>query len=307
MKQISLGKSKLQVPVIAAGCMRISDMEIKDITAYINFCIEKGINFFDHADIYGKGSCETMFAEAFKATNYKREDVILQSKCAIRPGICYDFSKEYILNSVDSILKRLDTDYLDILLLHRPDALVEPEEVAEAFDSLEQSGKVRHFGVSNHRPYQIELLKKYVKQDLLVNQLQLSLPFSNMIAAGLEANMLTDGAYDRDGGILDYSRLNNMTIQAWSPFQYGFFEGVFVGNHEKYPELNQVLEELSETYNVTPTGIATAWILRHPAKAQMIAGTTKLNRMEEIIAGSNVDLTREEWYRLYLSSGHILP
>lgn len=307
MKTIMLGKSNLQVPSVAVGCMRIADMEKTALSNHIRFCVEQGLNFFDHADIYGNGQCELKFAEAFKESGYKREDIILQSKCGIRPGIMYDFSKEYILKSVDGILKRLDTDYLDVLVLHRPDALVEPEEVAETFDYLESSGKVKYFGVSNHRPGQIELLKKYVRQDILVNQLQFSIPFSNMIASGIEANMLTDGAVDRDGGVLDYCRLNDITIQAWSPFQYGYFEGLFLGNTEKYPELNRVLNELSEKYGVTPTAIATAWILRHPAEIQMIAGTTNIQRMKEIIAGSEIVLEREEWYKLYLSSGHILP
>lgn len=307
MKTITLGKANLQVPAIAVGCMRIAGMEKEKLSAHIRFCIEHGLNFFDHADIYGKGQSEVKFAEAFAQTGYKREDVILQSKCGIRSGVMYDFSKEYILKSVDGILARLGTDYLDTLLLHRPDALMEPEEVAEAFDQLEKSGKVRHFGVSNHRPVQIELLKKCVKQDLIIDQLQFSIPFSNMIAAGMETNMLTDGAVDRDGGVLDYCRLNDITIQAWSPFQYGFFEGIFVGNTEKYPELNQVLDALSEKYETTPTAIATAWILRHPANIQMIAGTTNTSRMEEIIKGSEIRLEREEWYKLYLSSGHILP
>lgn len=302
-----LGKTNLEIPVIAVGCMRIAEMETDRLTEHIRFCIEHGLNFFDHADIYGGGQCESRFAEAFKKTGYKREDVILQSKCAIRPGVMYDFTKKHILESVDGILKRLDTDYLDILLLHRPDALMEPEEVAEAFELLEKEGKVRHFGVSNHRPYQIELLNKFVKQELCANQLQFSIPFSNMVAAGMEANMLTDGAIDRDGGILDYCRLKDITIQAWSPFQYGFFEGIFLGNNEKYPELNKALEEISQKYDTTPTAIATAWILRHPANIQMIAGTTNTERMSEIIKGSEIRLEREEWYRLYLSSGHILP
>lgn len=307
MKKTMLGKTGLEIPVIAVGCMRISEIETVRLTEHIRFCIEHGLNFFDHADIYGGGQCESRFAEAFKKTGYKREDVILQSKCAIRPGVMYDFTKKHILESVDGILKRLDTDYLDVLLLHRPDALMEPEEVAEAFELLEKEGKVRHFGVSNHRPYQIELLNKYVKQELCANQLQFSIPFSNMVAAGMEANMLTDGAIDRDGGILDYCRLKDITIQAWSPFQYGFFKGIFLGNNEKYPELNKALEEISQKYDTTPTAIATAWILRHPANIQMIAGTTNTERMSEIIKGNEIRLEREEWYRLYLSSGHILP
>lgn len=303
---INLGNTDIKVPSIAIGCMRINSMKLEELANYIKFCVENGLNFFDHADIYGRGECEKLFGEALKLAGIKREDVVIQSKCGIVPGKMYDFSKEYILKSVDGILERLGTEYLDILVLHRPDALIEPEEVAEAFEILHSTGKVRYFGVSNHKPSQIELLKKYLKQDLLINQLQFSLPFSNMIASGMEVNMLTDGSFDRDGSVLDYCRLNDMTIQAWSPFQYGFFEGVFIGS-EKYPELNKVLEELAEKYCVTPTGIATAWILRHPAKIQMIAGTTKISRLKEIIDGSKIKLTKEEWYRLYISAGHILP
>lgn len=307
MKEITLKGTGVKVPAIAIGCMRISGMEHKELVNLIEYCVGEGLHFFDHADIYGGGACESVFAKAFKETNLKREEIMLQSKCGIKPGVMFDFSKEYILEAVDGILKRLDTEYLDMLVLHRPDALVEPEEVAEAFDKLESSGKVRGFGVSNHKPMQIELLKKYVKQPIAVNQMQLSIPFSNMIASGLEVNMLTEGAIDRDGSVLDYCRLHDITLQAWSPFQYGFFEGVFVGNKEKFPELNKVLEELSEKYQTTPTGIATAWILRHPARVQMISGSTSKQRISEMVEGSKITLSREEWYKLYLSAGHILP
>lgn len=241
MEKITLGKSTLMVPKIAVGCMRIDGMETSDLARHINNCMEQEVNFFDHADIYGGGACETHFAKAVQEAGCKREDMIIQSKCGIVPQVMYDFSKQYILDSVDGILKRLQTEYLDVLVLHRPDALVEPEEVAEAFDQLQSSGKVRHFGVSNHKPMQIELLKKYVKQDILVNQLQFSIPVSNMIANGLEVNMSTEGSIDRDGSVLDYCRLHDITIQTWSPFQYGFFEGIFVGNYDKYPALNESL------------------------------------------------------------------
>lgn len=306
MKTIKLGKSDILVPAVAVGCMRIADMENDDLVKHINYCIEQGLNFFDHADIYGGGNCEKVFAKAFKETGLKREDVILQSKCGIRKGM-YDFSKDYILDSVDGILSRLETDYLDMLVLHRPDALVEPEEVAEAFDILQNSGKVKNFGVSNHRPMQIELLKQYVNQDILVNQLQFGIGHSGMVTAGLEANMLTDGSVDRDGSVLDYCRVNKITVQAWSPFLYGFFKGVFIGDKENFAELNDLLDELSEKYDATPTAVATAWVLRHPANIQMIAGTTNTDRMAEIVKGSQINLTREEWYKIYLSAGHILP
>lgn len=306
MKRMSLGTSSLEVPVIAAGCMRINTLDEENLEDYINKCMELGMNFFEHADIYGGGKCESLFAEAFARTEFRREDIILQSKCGIVPGVMFDFSKEHIIKSVESSLKRLDTDYLDVLVLHRPDALMEPEEVAEAFDLLNASGKVRNFGVSNHKPMQIEFLKKYVRQDIVTNQLQLSIPFSNMIANGLEVNMLTDGAMDRDGSVLDYCRLKDMTIQAWSPFQYGFFEGVFLGS-DKFPDLNQQLEELAERYDVTPITIVAAWMLRHPAHIQVIAGTTNSSRLEEMAMGCDITLTREEWYKIYLSAGHILP
>lgn len=306
MKTIKLGKSDILVPAVAVGCMRIADMENDDLVKHLNYCIEQGLNFFDHADIYGGGNCEKVFAKAFKETGLKREDVILQSKCGIRKGM-YDFSKDYILDSVDGILSRLETDYLDMLVLHRPDALVEPEEVAEAFDVLQNSGKVKNFGVSNHRPMQIELLKQYVNQDILVNQLQFGIGHSGMVTAGLEANMLTDGSVDRDGSVLDYCRVNKITVQAWSPFLYGFFKGVFIGDKENFAELNDLLDELSEKYDATPTAVATAWVLRHPANIQMIAGTTNTDRMAEIVKGSQINLTREEWYKIYLSAGHILP
>lgn len=307
MKQLTLKQTGTTIPAIAIGCMRIGDMEPKALAEYLAFCVENGLNFFDHADIYGRGACEENFAKALENTDIRREDLWIQSKCGIVGGVMYDFSKEHILSSVDGILKRLRTDYLDSLVLHRPDALVEPEEVAEAFDALVSSGKVRHFGVSNHRPMQIELLKTCVRQPLEFCQMQLSIPFSSMIAGGLEANMLTDGATDRDGGILEYTRIHNMTIQAWSPLQHGFFGGVFVGDREKFPELNNVLDELAAKYQVTPSGIAAAWILRHPAGIQMIAGTTSRTHLQEFIDAGAVTLTREDWYRLYLSAGHMLP
>ena len=306
MRTIPLGTSTLEVPVIALGCMRITGLEQKELEHYLQKCMEMGINFFDHADIYGGGECERHFAKALPMTSSVREKIILQSKCAIRPGVMYDFSKEYLIQSVDGILERLQTEYLDVLLLHRPDALMEPEEVAAAFDELERTGKVRHFGVSNHKPSQIELLKKCVKQDLLVDQLQFSIPFSGMIASGMEVNMLSEGSYDHDGSVLDYCRLKDMTIQAWSPFGTDNWGGVFLVQ-ERYAKLNEALQEMAERYGVTPTTIAAAWILRHPAHIQVIAGTTSEKRMEEIAQAAKITLTRQEWYQLYLAAGHILP
>lgn len=305
MKRIMIGK-QMTAPVIIAGCMRLADFDKQQMNHYIHTSMELGVNFFDHADIYGGGKSEEVFGEAMKGDgSLCREDMIIQSKCGIRQGY-YDLSRDYILDSVDNILRRLQTEYLDILLLHRPDALVEPEEVADAFHILEKSGKVRNFGVSNHKPMQIKLLQKYVEQPLIINQMQFSIPVSNMVANGMEVNMETPGAADRDGSVLDYCRLQDITIQAWSPFQMPGWKGCFLGAQE-YPELNRKLQELSEKYRVSKTTIAAAWILRHPANMQVIAGTTSEERLKEIAQAGAVNLGREEWYQLYLAAGHPLP
>ncbi|WP_127581584.1 aldo/keto reductase [Paenibacillus koleovorans] len=305
MKTIKLGTSNLEVPVIAVGCMRIKSLNKTEAERFVRTALEEEANFFDHADIYGGGTCETIFADAIGMNDDVREKIILQSKCGIRKGM-FDFSKEHILSSVDGILQRLKTDYLDILLLHRPDALVEPEEVAEAFDLLHSSGKVRHFGVSNQKPMQIELLRKYVKQPIVANQLQLSITNAAMITNGFNVNMLNDSAVDRDGSILDYCRLHDITVQPWSPFQYGFFEGVFLDN-EKFPELNQKIDEVAAKYEVSNTTIAIAWLLRHPARMQPVLGTMNADRLRDCCQAADITLTREEWYGILLAAGNVLP
>lgn len=305
MKTITLNNTNLSIPEIGMGCMRIVELENADaVKSWVDTALENGINFFDHADIYGKGRCEELFGKVL--TPSLREKIILQSKCSIRPGIAFDFSKEHILNSVDGILKRLNTEYLDVLLLHRPDALMEPEEVADAFRILKENGKVRHFGVSNQTPMQMELLSRYCDEPLLINQLQLSIAHCPMINSGINANMYNDSGINRDGGVLEYCRLKDITIQAWSPFQYGMFEGVFLGN-EKFAELNKVIDNLAEKYNVTNSAIAVAWILRHPAGIQTIVGTTNKDRIAQISKASEIRLTREEWYALYMAAGNKLP
>ncbi|WP_206917956.1 aldo/keto reductase [Alicyclobacillus suci] len=306
MRTIQLGLSTLQVPVVAVGCMRINTLEKAEAERFVQTALEAGANFFDHADIYGNGTCEEIFADAIHMNDDIREKIILQSKCGIRPGVMFDFSKEHILEAVDGSLRRLKTDYLDVLLLHRPDALVEPEEVAEAFDILERAGKVRHFGVSNQKPMQIELLKRWVKQPIVANQLQLSITNATMISNGINVNMENDAAIDRDGSILDYCRLHDITVQPWSPFQYGFFEGVFLDN-DKFPELNLKINEIADKYEVTNTTIAIAWLLRHPARMQPITGTTNVNRLKDCCKASDIYLTREEWYEIYRAAGNVLP
>lgn len=305
MKKIRIANTELEVPQIALGCMRINSKTKQEAQNFIDTALELGLNFFDHADIYGGGECERIFADVIGMNPSVREKVVLQSKCGIRKGY-FDFSKAYILEAVDGILERLKTEYLDILLLHRPDALVEPEEVAEAFDILQKAGKVRYFGVSNEKPMQIELLKKYVRQDIVINQLQLSIAHAGMITNGINVNMVNDSAVDRDGSVLDYCRLHDITIQPWSPFQHGFFGGVFLDNPD-FPELNAKIDELAEKYHVTNSAVAIAWLLRHPAKMQPVLGTINADRIRGIAKAMDIELTREEWYEIYRAAGNIVP
>ena len=308
MKTFNVVNGPKNVPAIILGCMRMPSLSVKEAETVIAASLELGINFFDHATCYGNGEAEIRFGDAFSAIGVKREDVIIQSKC----GLCFDrnefdWTKENILSSVDDSLKRLKTEYLDSLLLHRPDLIFEPEQVAETFDILFTSGKVRHFGVSNVPTLQMELLRKYVKQPLVFNQLQFSLEQSQLIDQALYVNNLTtERSIDRDNGTLDYCRLHDITIQAWSPLQKGFFKGCFVDDPE-LPELNKALSEVADKYDVSKTATAIAWILRHPAKMQAIVGTMNVEHLRDIAAASSVELTHNEWYKLYLASGKMLP
>ncbi|MDN6141391.1 MAG: aldo/keto reductase [Tetragenococcus halophilus] len=304
MKQLKFGSTGIEVPSVILGCMRMNSATEPE--KVLQTAVEHGITFFDHADIYGSGECEQVFANSLAKTSIKREDLFIQSKCGIVPGEMYDFSKEHIVQAVNGSLKRLQTDYLDALLLHRPDTLMEPEEVAAAFDELATQGKVRHFGVSNHNPMQIKLLQKTVQQPLEANQLQFGLMHTGMIDEGLYVNRKETQASERDGEILEFSRLKNMTIQAWSPYQASSVKEVFI-NNERFPELNQKLAELAEKYHTTPNGLASAWVLRHPANMQIIAGTMNSKRIEEIAQASEIQLSRKDWYQLYLSAGNGLP
>jgi len=304
MQQILLG-GEVKTGAIALGCMRMAGLELNHAEKIVLTAIEEGIDLFDHADIYGQGESESIFGEVLKRNPGIREKLLIQDKCSIRKGF-YDASKEHILASVERSLERLGVEALDLLLLHRPDALIEPEEVAEAFNILHQAGKVRYFGVSNYNSSQIALLQKYVDQKLLVNQLQFSLAHTPLIDSGINVNVQSDHARDLTGHTLDYCRLHDVTIQAWSPFQYGMFEGVFLGS-PKYEKLNEEIEVLAEEKGVTDSAIAVNWIMRHPAKMQTIVGTTNVERLRDICAASNINLTREEWYRLYLAAGSPLP
>jgi len=308
MVKLDLGKNGLEASNISLGCMRIASLTPERAAEVVATAYECGINFFEHADIYGGGTSEEIFAKGLYDAGIKREDILLQTKCGIRPDMgMFDFSKEHIIASVDKSLKRLNTDYIDVLALHRPDTLMDPVEVAETFDQLHSSGKVKHFGVSNQNVAQMELIRRYVEQKLIVNQLQFSIMHTPMVDAGFNVNMQRDDrSADRDGGILEYTRLHDITIQAWSPYQYGFFSGVFIDNPD-FPELNAKLEEIGNKYGISKTAVATTWILTHPANMQVVIGTMNVDRIRDISKASAIKLTRQEWYEIYRVAGNVLP
>ncbi len=304
MKPLYLGNA-VPVSPIALGCMRMASLTVPEAEKVIQTAVACGISFFDHADIYGGGRSEEIFGEVLRSNPGLRDDITLQSKCGICGGY-YDASAEHILEAADGILSRLGVDYLDALLLHRPDALMEPEEVAEAFEKLHRSGKVRYFGVSNENAAQLALLEQAMPGRILVNQLQFGLAHTGMVDEGINVNIRSDHAVVRDGSVLDYCRLHGITVQAWSPFQYGMFEGVFLKS-ERYAGLNRELAEIGEKYGISDSAAAVAWILRHPAGIQTVIGSMNPERIAEIAKAAEVCLTRQEWYRLYLAAGNPLP
>ncbi|RJP14572.1 aldo/keto reductase [Streptococcus pseudopneumoniae] len=308
MRYITLGQDDKELSEVVLGMMRIKDKSVKEVEELVETALSVGINAFDLADIYGRGRCEELLGLVLKNRPELREKMWIQSKCGIRieEFTYFDFSKDYIIKSVDGILERLQVEYLDSLLLHRPDALMESDQVAEAFDLLYKQGKVRDFGVSNQNPMMMELLKKDVKQPLAVNQLQLSAAFTPGFESGFHVNMEDSQAAMRDGSIFEYCKLHDVVIQAWSVLQFGYFKGNFVGN-EKFQALNQVLDRLAIKYGVTSSTIAISWILRYPAKMQAVVGTTNPKHLREVSQAANFSLTRKEWYEIYLAAGNNLP
>ncbi|MQS52118.1 aldo/keto reductase [Companilactobacillus mishanensis] len=317
MKQIKIGNSNWKASAVALGIMRMEALSVPDAAKTIEAAYDSGINYIDSADIYGMGNSETVFGKALKESGISRDKLFIQSKGGIvfdkeRShgsfvfGKRYDFSKDHLIDAVDGILERMQVDYLDSFLLHRPDPLMEPEEVAAAFDELQTAGKVRHFGVSNFNTQQFMMMQEAVDQKLLMNQLQFSIMHTGMVDSGIHTNMTDPRSIDHDGGILEFSRRKGITIQTWSPFQYGMFEGTFIGS-DKFPELNKKLQELADKYKVSKNAIATAWILKHPANMQVVIGTMNPEHIKDSADGSNVELTKQEWYDVYFAAGNDLP
>ncbi|MCL1898358.1 MAG: aldo/keto reductase [Micrococcales bacterium] len=312
MKTIAMPGSFLEAPAVISGMMRISDMPDPQIRAMTDAALEAGINFFDHADVYGPTPHhnERRWAKAINLSEKTRQDMIIQTKAGIvnEDGPYFDFSASHIIESVNGSLAALGTDYIDILLLHRPDALMEPYEVAQAFDQLWHQGKVHHFGVSNFNPAQIELLTTALRQPIIANQVQLSIAHCPIIAASLAPNMgELDQSIERGAGLVEYCHRQQITLQAWSPFQAGFFGGSFIGDRERFGPLNLVLDRLAAEYQVDPIAIASAWLLRHPAGIQVVLGTTRPERIKAAAAGCQVHLTRPQWYELFRAAGFTVP
>lgn len=295
----------LSVPCVAMGCMRIAGMEAGALEALVQTALEGGMDFFDHADFYGNRQSEARFGEMLRANPSLRGRMLIQSKCGIRAGF-YDSSYEHIVSSAENSLRKLHTDHLDALLIHRPDVLAEPEEIARAFRSLKEAGKVRYFGVSNHSPMQVEALQQAVGDRLLFNQMQLSIVHTGMIDQGVNVNTTFPGSVDRDGGALEYMKLKKMVLQVWSPFQHGFIEGAFLDN-PAFPEVNRTLDEMAEKYAASKAALAVAWLLRLPIMVQVICGTTSPERVKQIVSAAEVNLSREDWYAIYRAAGNRLP
>lgn len=306
MKQRYIGETNWQASAVALGIMRMNNLDANQAAKAIDTAYDNGIDYIDSADIYGNGDSEKVFGQALKLSSVKSEDLYIQSKGGIIPGERYDFSKQHLIDAVDGSLDRLGIDYLDSFLLHRPDPLMEPEEIAEAFDELQASGKVRHFGVSNFNPEQFKFVQESVDQRLMINQLQFSIMHTGMIDFGMHTNMADTRSINHDGGILEFSRRMGVTIQAWSPFQYGMFAGTFI-NNDQFPKLNDKLQELAVKYDVSKNAIATAWILRHPANIQVIIGTMNPEHIADSTQGGDVDITKQEWYDIYFAAGNDLP
>lgn len=301
---MNLGNSDMDASRIGLGCMRLHKLSVQEAAKLIETALDQGITLFDHADIYGQGKSEEIFGKVLAENKGMRQRMRLQTKCGIRQGY-YDLSRAHILTSVDDSLKRLHTDSIDILLLHRPDALMDVYETAEALHQLAKSGKVKQFGVSNFNAAQLRLLQSACREPLLINQMQFGLMHAGMVRQGMETNAVTEGGIPGDMEVLDYCRLNGITVQAWSPLQYGFFEGNFVDN-EQFPELNAALERLAEHFHVSKSAVAVAWILRHPANMQVLVGTMNPEHLKELCGAAQVHISRKEWYALYQAAGNPL-
>nr|WP_208607144.1 aldo/keto reductase [Paenibacillus typhae] len=324
MKTLPLNARGIPASRIALGCMGLGGgWDHEPLTAEnirqghdaVEAALSIGINFFDHADIYTRGKAEKVFGQIFKDRPRLREEIIIQSKCGIRliePGDTsntFDISGEHILRSVDGTLSRLGTEYLDILLLHRPDPLMDPEEIAEALRQLKKAGKVRHFGVSNMSASQIRLLQHYCDEPFIVNQLHMSLAQISWLDAMVSVNREPWKDITFPEGTVEYCRMENIQLQAWGPLAQGSFSGRSLeGQPENIVQTAALVSSLAEQKNTTPEAIVLSWLMTHPAAIQPVIGTVNPKRIAACAGADKVGLSRKEWYELYISSrGEKLP
>ena len=321
----SLPHTDLSVSPVLYGCMKIggagnadplSRLEIDRALSCIRAAVDGGVNFFDHADIYTLGKSEEVFSYAWAELGLRRDDVVLQSKCGIRrPGEPdrdaphrYDLSSEHIVRSAEESLRRLKTDRLDILLLHRPDPLIDPDDVARAFERLRSEKLVRYFGVSNHNAAQIALLQRSLSEPLVVNQLEFNLLHCDLVDEGVSVNNADQRSSLRTDGTLDHCRLHGLAIQAYSPVAKGKITSPSEDADERVKATARVVREIAVKRGISTDAVQVAWILRHPARIQPVLGTTRPERISEALRGAVVDLTRDEWYRLFTAGrGRPLP
>lgn len=305
------------------GCMNLgggwnsnplSAADIAEAHLAVDAALDAGIRIFDHADIYTFGKAEQAFGKVLSQRPELRQQISLQSKCGIRFADSngpqrYDFSKQWLTQSVDNILNRLQTEQLDILLLHRPDPLMQPEEVAATFGQLVQSGKVKHFGVSNMQQHQLALLQSSLVDPLVVNQLELSLGHLAWLDEGTTAGCSGQPPVNFSAGTIEYCRRHKVQLQAWGSLSQGLFSGKDVSNQPAHIRATaELVQQLAAEYQVSKEAIVLGWLMRHPAHIQPVIGSIMPQRIAACAQATQVQLSREHWYALYLAArGQPLP
>lgn len=323
MLHTPLAKYLPHVSRLVFGCMglgggwnkdAITKAHLKQTHECIDAAIAAGINFFDHADIYTFGKAEQVFGQALAERPELREHMYIQSKCGIRfeddkGPKRYDFSAKWIEESVEGSLKRLNTDYLDVLMLHRPDPLMEVEEIAQVFSCLQESGKVRNFAVSNMQQHQMNFLQHALDMPIVANQIEASLQKHQFVDEGVYAGNADGKDLNFTPGSVEYCRHFDIQIQSWGSLCQGLYTGGDLTNASQADINTSILvNKLAALYDTTPEAIVLAWLLRHPALIQPIIGTTNVERIAASCGALNVTLSREHWYALYVSAkGHELP
>lgn len=309
MQTQTIGSSQLKATRLNYGCMGIagswSEPNFDLAKPAVIAAYEAGFRLFDHADIYNKGRCEEAFGRILREVSEMRDEIVIVTKCGIKfagwgmeEGVNhYDFSGDHIRKSAEGSLSRLGIEAIDVLLLHRPDVLMDPDEVAAAFTDLRQSGKVREFGVSNFTPSQVRALQSRLPFRLVINQVEIHPGRLNCFVDGTLGQCLEE----------------RITPQAWSPVGRGVYAtgGLIpeeVANPEQQMHLLKTLDEIAYGHIVSRTAITLAWLMQHPSKIMPVIGTIKPDRIRESVEADDVTLSRQEWYTIYVAArGERMP